>query len=64
MTAIIEQVAGILKRTWECKQCHQHVADDRTVAYHLIEGTLYGWCEHCFSQRPDVTRLVADPAAA
>lgn len=60
MAAILEQVAGILKRTWECKQCHQFVADDRTVAYHLIEGVLYGWCETCFSQRPDIARTIAE----
>ena len=64
MTAILDKVAGILKRTWECKQCHQHVTDDRTVAYHLIEGVLYGWCESCFSQRHDVTKAIADQAPA
>jgi len=62
MAKIFEQVAGILKRSWECKQCHQNVSDDHTVAYHLIEGVLYGWCESCFSQRPDITRAVAEHA--
>jgi hypothetical protein len=36
---------------WECKQCHQVIADEENVAYHLIDGFLYGWCERCFSTR-------------
>jgi hypothetical protein len=36
---------------WECKECHQLVGDDNTVAYHLIGGVLYGWCEVCFLER-------------
>lgn len=49
MAKIFEEAAGILPRSWECKQCHQHVGEDHTVAYHLIDGVLYGWCEPCFS---------------
>ena len=37
--------------TWECKQCHRPVSDKETVAYHLLNGMLYGWCEECFAQR-------------
>ena len=33
---------------WECKQCHQLIPDSETVAYHLIDGVLYGWCQACF----------------
>jgi transcription elongation factor Elf1 len=63
MANTIKQVAEILKRTWECKQCHQHIADDCTVAYHLIEGILYGWCEACFSKRNEMTKAIAEHAA-
>jgi hypothetical protein len=63
MAKVIQQVAGILKRTWECKQCHQRIADDHTVAYHLIEGILYGWCESCFSKRNEMNRAFVERAA-
>jgi len=63
MAKAIQQVAGILKRTWECKQCHQSVADDCTVAYHLIEGILYGWCESCFQKRNELTKALVENAA-
>ena len=36
---------------WECKQCHRRISDSETVAYHLIDGVLYGWCETCFAAR-------------
>lgn len=36
---------------WECKECHRLVEAERTVAYHLIDKVLYGWCESCFSHR-------------
>jgi len=63
MAQIFEQAAGILKHTWECKQCHQNVTEDHTVAYHLIDGILYGWCDLCFSQRAELKRAVAERAA-
>jgi hypothetical protein len=50
---------NFMKPTWECKQCHQHISDDCNVAYHLIDGILYGWCEPCFSQRGDVNNKIA-----
>jgi len=54
MAAIFEQTSSTLNRVWECKQCHQIINDEFTVAYHLIDGILYGWCEACFSLRePD-----------
>jgi len=58
MARVFEQVSNIHKRTWECKQCHQSVSEEHTVAYHLIEGVLYGWCESCFDNR-----AAARPAA-
>jgi hypothetical protein len=63
MAGVFKQVAGILKRTWECKQCHEHISEDHTVAYHLIDGILYGWCESCFSHRADLKRAIAESAA-
>jgi len=59
MARVFEQAVGIPKRTWECKECHQHIAADCTVAYHLIEGILYGWCEPCFSHRGDASNQIA-----
>ncbi len=35
---------------WECKQCHHSVKDEESVAFHLIDGCLYGWCRPCFSE--------------
>jgi hypothetical protein len=29
------------------------IAENDTVAYHLVDRVLYGWCESCFSQRAD-----------
>ena len=62
MAAIMEKVTGMLKRTWECKQCHQSVGDEHTIAYHLIDGILYGWCDSCFSQRAPANSVMADSA--
>ncbi|HKP88287.1 MAG TPA: hypothetical protein VJZ26_19435 [Blastocatellia bacterium] len=36
---------------WECKDCHRLIAEQETVAYHLVDRILYGWCESCFGQR-------------
>ncbi|MBK7995317.1 MAG: hypothetical protein IPK14_18650 [Blastocatellia bacterium] len=35
---------------WECKHCHHSVKDEESVAFHLIDGFLYGWCRPCFSE--------------
>jgi hypothetical protein len=63
MAAILEKTSSSFCRMWECKQCHQSINDDNTVAYHLIEGILYGWCETCFSQRAEPDRAIATRAA-
>ena len=55
----MEKVTGIFKRTWECKQCHNLVAEEHTIAYHLIDGILYGWCDSCFSQRAEASGVIA-----
>jgi len=36
---------------WECKECHRLILSDENVAYHIVGGALYGWCEACFSRR-------------
>lgn len=59
MPGVFEELAEIHKRTWECKQCHQYITEDHTVAYHLIDGILYGWCESCFSQRAEPVKAIA-----
>jgi hypothetical protein len=46
-----EQKPLPLKPVWECKECHSFVESDRTVAYHLVDRVLYGWCESCFNGR-------------
>ena len=51
MAVVFEQAKGGACRKWECKQCHQLVAESETIAYHLVDGILYGWCESCFSER-------------
>jgi hypothetical protein len=51
MAVVFEQAKGGANRQWECKQCHQLVAESETIAYHLVDGILYGWCESCFRER-------------
>jgi hypothetical protein len=53
MATILEPVT-VAKAQWECKQCHQMIPADETVAYHLINKVLYGWCEPCFSRRSEL----------
>ncbi|MCI0485182.1 MAG: hypothetical protein L0229_01010 [Blastocatellia bacterium] len=48
---MIEQVKEVCKSTWECKECHRAVAAEETVAFHLVDQVLYGWCESCFNRR-------------
>jgi|HubBroStandDraft_6_1064221.scaffolds.fasta_scaffold75643_2 hypothetical protein len=40
------------QQTFECKQCHLIVPAEETVAYHLVDRVLYGWCAVCFGRRP------------
>jgi hypothetical protein len=39
------------EHTWECKECHHTISPEETVAYHLVDKVLYGWCQPCFEQR-------------
>jgi hypothetical protein len=51
MAVILEQVKNNNGRTWECKDCHALIAEHDTVAYHLVDKILYGWCASCFGHR-------------
>jgi hypothetical protein len=53
------QTIGIAAPTWECKQCHQDIGEELTVALHLIDGVLYGWCEACFTNRNNIPQPAA-----
>src|SRR5262249_60098628 len=35
----------------ECKQCHGFISSTETIAYHLVDQILYGWCGDCFARR-------------
>ena len=48
---------------WDCKDCHKAVPDDQTVAYQLINGILYGWCESCFRSRSMPVKIGKDQRA-
>jgi hypothetical protein len=48
---MFEQLNNNNRQMWECKECHHLVAEEQTVAYHLVDRILYGWCESCFDQR-------------
>gem|GEM_PF-3438362 len=52
MATIFEQSEGL--RQWECKQCHRMIPADETVALHLINRILYGWCQPCFNRRAEL----------
>lgn len=64
MSAIFEKATTINGLIWECKHCHQPITEHDTVAYHLIDGVLYGWCPSCFSQRAPANANAAEPAIA
>ncbi|HEY7544515.1 MAG TPA: hypothetical protein VID27_06520 [Blastocatellia bacterium] len=53
MAVGIEQSEGLRGRQWECKQCHRMIPADETVALHLIDRILYGWCQMCFNRRSE-----------
>lgn len=47
---------------WECKDCHHMISPEETMAYHLVDKILYGWCQSCFNQRnskPEKAELAA-----
>jgi hypothetical protein len=43
-----EQIQEAPSRQWECKECHDMIEATETIAYHLVDGFLYGWCAPCF----------------
>jgi hypothetical protein len=62
MDIITGQTITPSRPMWECKQCSQRISDAETVAYHLVNRVLYGWCEACFSQRAEGTKSQVDMA--
>jgi hypothetical protein len=45
-----EQIHETHVRHWECKECHKIIEASETIAYHLVDGFLYGWCADCFDR--------------
>ncbi|PYP87795.1 MAG: hypothetical protein DMF61_09120 [Blastocatellia bacterium AA13] len=56
----IKDEAGLM---WECKDCHRMVSGAETIAYHMVDRILYGWCPECFSNR-HINRPEDTPVAA
>jgi hypothetical protein len=63
MGYVFEQVTETSGQNWECKDCHQQIKDSELVAYHLVEGILYGWCGICFDSRRSNSRSTETLAA-
>jgi tetratricopeptide (TPR) repeat protein len=59
MAKVITQVADTNSWLCQCKQCRKVITADETIAYHLIDNVLYGWCQSCFGQRAK-ERTMAD----
>jgi hypothetical protein len=53
------QTNELKKILWECKDCHSMIGSHETIAYHLVDRILYGWCEPCFNNRPDIKTQAA-----
>lgn len=51
MATTIVPVAYTESPLWECKQCRKLITANETVAYHLVDYVLYGWCMQCFDGR-------------
>jgi Tfp pilus assembly protein PilF len=51
MATVMMPVMDAQHRLWQCKQCNQLITGEQTVAYHLVDQVLYGWCNACFSRR-------------
>lgn len=62
MATSIVPVTYTDRRLWECKQCRNLLTADDTVAYHLVDSVLYGWCTQCFDGRRTVS--LQHPSAA
>jgi hypothetical protein len=44
----------------ECKQCHRFISCNDTVAYHLVDQILYGWCGDCFARRGELEVMTSE----
>jgi len=51
MEHAVVEMPEISGQKWECRDCHRHILDSETFAYHLINRILCGWCEGCFNCR-------------
>lgn len=56
MSATIIQTKEKRSLRLDCKQCHCQVSDEETVAYHLIDQVLYGWCQPCYARREAIPK--------
>lgn len=64
MSAIFEKATRLGMLTLECKHCHQAIAEHDTVAYHLVDGVLFGWCPTCFGRRAPVNGSISELSVA
>lgn len=57
MAKATPQISGTDSWLCQCKQCRKVITSDETIAYHLIDDVLYGWCHPCFNRRADQRAL-------
>jgi tetratricopeptide (TPR) repeat protein len=62
MSTLIVPVTDVPVLTLQCKHCRGVITSEETVAYHLVDQVLYGWCEHCFVGRQDAGLRNRQPA--
>ena len=63
MGVTVEKINSAPKRVWECKECHELIGAEETVAYHLVDRILYGWCQPCFDHRSRAAVINSEMAA-
>jgi hypothetical protein len=63
MSVTNQQEKGMQGRVWECKQCHELIDAEETVAFHLVDKILYGWCQPCFNHRGQSVLIGSEIAA-
>ena len=63
MSAKTKEARDTTPLVLECKECHCLVVESDLVAYHLVDGVLFGWCQDCFNSRPRTERTSQTIAA-